>query len=179
MGNVLKFPGAKVGGNEAANGTASGAPVNGSEHPNAQVFDVTQRIQDRQADDRRQIQRVVLNEFISAHVFVPGRGLLKVTLKDINETGMAFDIDERQGQFTRGETLEVRFYLNHETYFKFHVQVAHARTMDAEGVHRHGVQFIGDSLNNVALHHFIQFLQNISASLRTDTGDRIVTNIYS
>lgn len=186
MGDILKFPSPK-----ATPELTGAASVNPSQHEafqpgqtptlpvDAQVFDVTQRIQDRQAEDRRQVKRVVLNEFISAHVYVNGRGLVKITLKDVNEGGLAFDIDERHGQFARTETLEVRFYLNHETYFKFNVQVAHATTLDNEGVHRHGCRFIGESLNNVALQHFMAFLQNISASLRTDTGDRVVSGIYS
>lgn len=168
MGDILKFPGSKV------KSTTSGESAQ-----EGQVVDVTQRIQERQSEDRRQVKRVVLNEFISAHVYVNGRGLLKITLKDVNENGLAFEIEEKQGQFMRGEDLEVRFYLNYETYFKFNVQVAHAKFVEDEGVYRHGCQFVGDSLNNVALHHFTQFLQSISASLRTDRGDRIVSNIYS
>lgn len=168
MGDILKFPAQKT---EENKPNASGAE--------GQVLDVTQRIQDRQADDRRRAKRVVLNEFISAHVYVAGRGLLKIALKDINEEGLAFEVDQRQGEFTRGESLEVRFYLNHETYFKFHVQVAHATHLENEAVYRHGCKFTGDSLNNVALHHFTSFLQNIAASLRTDKGDRIITNLYS
>lgn len=179
MGDILKFPGAKGQGQNNEQKGLDSAVVATSTPDDAQVFDVTQRIQDRQAEDRRRVKRVVLNEFISAHVYVSGRGLVKITIKDIHEGGLAFDIDERQGQFTRGETLEIRFYLNHETYFKFNVQVAHSKPVENEAVFRHGTQFVGESLNNVALHHFTQFLQTISASLRTDTGDRIVSNIYS
>lgn len=168
MGNILQFRGPKNTENSVENSESDG-----------QVVDVTQRIQERQAEDRRRVKRVVLNEFISAHVYVQGRGLLKIALKDINEGGLAFEIDQKQGEFTRGETLEVRFYLNHETYFKFMVQVAHATPVENEGVFRHGCRFVGDSINNVALHHFIAFLQNIAASLRTDKGDRIITNLYS
>jgi len=147
--------------------------------PQAQVLDVTERIQANQSDERRQVKRVVLNEFISAHVFVPGRGLLRVVLKDIHDKGLAFEVDEREGSFERGETLEVRFYMNHETYFRFNVQVAHFVFQTDEGVYRHGCQFVKDTINDVALHHFIGFLQNIAASLKTDRGDRTVSNIYS
>ncbi len=168
MSNILRFPGSK-------------SPTKSTEgtDQDTQVFDVTQRIQDRQAEDRRKIKRVVLNDFISAHVYVPGRGLLKIALKDITDKGLAFEIDEKQGQFTRGENLEIRFYLNHETYFKFQVAVAHGAFSADDAIYRHGCQFVGDSLNNVALNHFVLFLQNIAASLRTDKGDRIITNLYS
>ncbi|MBX3018666.1 MAG: PilZ domain-containing protein [Bdellovibrionaceae bacterium] len=180
MGDILKFPGSKVQSQTSEANGVENAPESPAPAPDeGRVLDVTQRIQERQAEDRRRVKRVVLNEFISAHVFVAGRGLVKITMKDIHDGGLAFDIDERQGQFTRGETLEIRFYLNHETYFKFNVQVAHSSFVENESVYRHGTAFIGESLNNVALHHFTQFLQTISASLRTDTGDRIVSNIYS
>lgn len=175
MGDILKFPPPK----RQNDGDSVEIKGNVKSTPEGQLLDVTQRIQDRQSDDRRQVKRVVLNEFISAHVYVNGRGLLKITLKDVNNGGLAFDIDEKQGQFTRGETLEVRFYLNHETYFKFNVTVAHSNALPDEAIFRHGCSFLGESLNNAALHHFVQFLQTIAASLRTDRGDRIVSNIYS
>lgn len=145
----------------------------------AQVLDMTDRIVAGQSQERREVKRVVLNEFISAHVYVPGRGLMRVVLKDIHDKGLAFEIDLREGQFAKNEMLEMRFYMNHETYFKFQVQVMHATTNGDEATHRHGCQFIKDTINDVALHHFIGFLQNIAASLKTDRGDRVVSNIYS
>lgn len=147
--------------------------------PEGQILDVTQKIQEQQSEDKRKIKRVVLNEFISAHVHIPGRGLLRVILKDIHEGGLAFDLYEREGNFERGETLEMRFYMNHETYFKFNVKVAHHHHIVDEGFYRHGCQFGEEGLNDVALRHFVQFLQNIAASLRTDRGDRTVSQIYS
>ena len=171
MSNVLPFP--------TRTSVPSKETVNNNNGPEAQVLDVTERIQAAQADERRQIKRVVLNEFISAHVYIPGRGLMRVTLKDIHDKGLAFEIEEREGQFARGENLEMRFYMNHETYFRFTVQVAHASTSTEDGTHRHGCQFIKDTLNDVALHHFIAFLQTIAASLKTDRGDRTLSNIYS
>lgn len=168
MSNVLPF-------RSRAKTTISNTPAPEGE---AQVLDVTERIQAAQADERREVKRVVLNEFISAHVYT-GRGLLRVTLRDIHDKGLAFEIDEREGQFARGESLEMRFYMNHETYFRFDVQIAHAKFNEDEGVYRHGCQFVKDTINDVALHHFISFLQTISASLRTDRGDRTVSNIYS
>ena len=145
----------------------------------AQVLDVTERIAATQEEERRKVGRVVLNEFISAHVYIGGRGLLRISLKDIHDKGLAFEVDEREGNFDRGEVLEVRFYMNHETYFKFNVQVAHSTPNANEGVHRHGCQFVKGTINDVALHHFIGFLQSISASLKTDRGDRTISNIYS
>ncbi len=170
MSNVLQFPSRPYSSTEP---TVSKSAVEGT------VLDVTERIAAAQSDDRRQVKRVVLNEFISAHVFVPGRGLLRVILKDIHDDGLAFEVDNREGIFDRGETLEMRFYMNHETYFRFNVQVAHFVAVEDEGISRHGCRFVKDTINDVALHHFIGFLQNIAASLKTDRGDRTVSNIYT
>lgn len=171
MGDVLQFPRGQ---------RPETAKSRIEENPGAgQILDVTQKIHEQQSEDKRKVKRVVLNEFISAHVYLPGRGLLRVILKDIHEGGLAFDIYEREGTFERGEVLEMRFYMNHETYFKFNVKVAHYNHMADEGCNRHGCQFLEEGLNDVALKHFVAFLQNIAASLRTDRGDRTVSQIYS
>lgn len=171
MGDVLQFPQLNKQENENT--------VKNDNRADATVVDVTQKILEQQSEDRRKVQRVVLNEFISAHVHVPGRGLLRVILKDIHEGGLAFDLGEREGAFNRGETLEMRFYMNHETYFKFTTKVAHFTHNTEDGVYRHGCQFVGEGINDVALQHFISFLQNIAASLKTDRGDRTISQIYS
>jgi len=171
MGDVLQFP--------KAQRAISTEISTGANAEDAQVVDVTQKILEQQSEDRRKVKRVVLNEFISAHAHIPGRGLLRVILRDIHEGGLAFDLYEKEGNFDRGESLEMRFYMNHETYFKFIVKVAHFHHNQEEGYYRHGCQFVDESLNDVALQHFILFLQNIAASLKTDRGDRTISQIYS
>ena len=41
--------------------------------------------------ERRQIKRTILSEFISAMVVVPDKGLIRVGIYDISETGISFD----------------------------------------------------------------------------------------
>jgi hypothetical protein len=153
-------------------------PVNSTKEA-ANVIDVTERIAAQQAQDRRQVQRVVFNEFISAHVYIPGKGLLRVILKNIHNTGLGFDVEESQGSFPQGEEVEMRFYLNQRTFFRFICRVIHTHYVREEGVYRHGCQFVANTVNEVALKHFIGFLENISASLMTDKGDRTISKIYS
>lgn len=130
-------------------------------------------------DDRRRVKRTILTEFITVHVVVPGAGLQKVMLFDINADGLSFDLDMRFGQFMPGEQLAMRVYLNQHTYFSFIVDVKHVGEVSDEQVYRHGGEFVKGTVNDVALQHFVKFLETISASLKNDKGDVIVSNIKS
>jgi hypothetical protein len=55
--------------------------------------------------------------------------------------------------------------------------VTNGRAIEDEGVVRHGANFIKGSVNDVALHHFIKFIETVSASLKTDNGDVQVSHI--
>lgn len=148
--------------------------------PNTQSATVTDIVEARNAiinDERRQVKRTILTEFIGASVVVPSQGLLKVSLYDISENGIAFDTEEDRGQFNRGETLAMRVYINHKTYFGFSLKVTNAQPIVSEGVIRHGASFLKDSLNKKALFHFVKFIENISASLQSDSGDIMVSGI--
>ncbi len=127
--------------------------------------------------ERRIVKRTILTEFIGAFVVLPERGLYRVSLYDISEKGIAFDTEASTGHFSMGEEVAVRVYLNHRTYFPFIIKVSNTRLIEFEGVVRHGANFVKDTINEVALHHFVQFIQNISASLKTDDGDVQVSNI--
>ncbi|MFP5519948.1 MAG: PilZ domain-containing protein [Bdellovibrionia bacterium] len=127
--------------------------------------------------ERRQVKRTILTEFVGAYAILPERGLMKVNLYDVSENGIAFDLDLTEGHFNEGDEVAMRVYLNHSTYFPFTVMVANARVIQEEGVIRHGTNFIKGSINDVALHHFIKFIENVSASLRKDEGDVLVSNI--
>jgi len=71
----------------------------------------------------------------------------------------------------------MRVYLNYKTYFGFVVKVQNSRFVPSEGVVRHGTHFMKGTLNDVALHHFVKFIETVSASLKTDDGDIQVSNI--
>jgi hypothetical protein len=46
-------------------------------------------------------------------------------------------------------------------------------------VSRHGCGFVKDTVNEEALYHFVRFIETVSASLRTDAGDVMVSNLSS
>lgn len=171
MGDVIDFKSRQKG--------KPGTDKQNSGNNHANVVDITETRTEIVMQERRKVRRTILTEFIAVHTVVPGMGLMKVALFNINEDGLAFDIDFKKGHFQVGEELAMRVYLNHQTYFPFVVRVKHITDVSDEEVHRHGCEFVKDSINDVALHHFIKFIENVSASLKHDKGDVIVSNINS
>lgn len=143
----------------------------------AEVLDITEARQEILSRDRRDIKRTILTEFVGAFVVVPEQGLLKAALYDISENGLAFDLDLMDGGFNVGDEVAMRVYLNHSTYFPFTINVSNSRVIESEGIVRHGANFVKGTMNDVALHHFVKFIENVSASLKTDSGDVLVSNI--
>lgn len=141
------------------------------------VVDMTERRNEMLTHERRKVRRTILTEFISAHVVIPERGLQKVNLYDISEDGIAFDLDTSAGKFSPGDEVGFRLYLNHQIFFPFVITVANVRTVPEEGVNRHGGTFVKGSINDVALHHLVKFIETVSASLRTDNGDVMVSGL--
>ncbi len=143
----------------------------------APVLDMTEKRNEIIQQERRKVRRTLLTEFISAFVLVPRKGLLKVTLTDISEDGAAIDVDVEAGHFQVGEEVAMRVYLNHQTYFAFVVKIQNIRGRPEDGVFRHGVHFVKGTINDQALHHFVKFIETVSASLQTDQGDIQVSNL--
>ncbi len=149
----------------------SAAPVGG------ELYDMTEARQEMLNRERRQVKRTILTEFVGAFVILPEQGLLKVALYDISENGVAFDLEITDGRFQQGDEVAMRVYLNHSTYFPFTIKIANSRAIEEEGLVRHGSNFVRGTLNDVALHHFVKFIENVSASLKKDDGDILVSNI--
>lgn len=143
----------------------------------APVVDMTHRREEILQQERRRVRRTILSEFIGVHVLVPNHGLMKVTLHDISEDGLSFDVPGSIGRFRPNEEIAMRVYLNHETYFPFVIKVQNVRTLVTEGVVRHGCNFVLGTVNEDALHHFVRFIETVSASLQTDAGDVVVSKL--
>ena len=143
----------------------------------APVIDMTEMRNEIIQQERRKVKRTILSEFISAFAVVPRKGLMKVVMHDISEDGMSFDVPGNSGQFALGEEVAMRVYLNHQTYFPFVLKVQNMRALPEEGVFRHGTNFVKGTINDEALHHFVKFIETVSASLKTDTGDIQVSNL--
>lgn len=143
----------------------------------AKVTDMASIRKEVIAEERRQVKRTILTEFIGTHVVIPGMGLKKVALYDISIDGVAFDLEKKLGNFKLGEELSMRIYLNHGAYFPFVLKVSNSRFDEDEGVFRHGANFVKGTVNEEALFHFVKFLETVSTSLKKDDGDILVSNI--
>lgn len=131
-------------------------------------------VESRQAilkQERRDLRRTILTEFVGAFTVIPERGLLRVSLYDISDDGLAFEVDSHQGAFLKDERLAMRIYLNHKTYFEFVVQVKWQENFTEAGFVRHGTKFVKETVNDVALGHFVKFIEAVSVNLQADEGD--------
>ena len=143
----------------------------------APIIDMTEMRNEINAQERRRTKRTILSDFIGAFVLVPRKGLLKVNLYDISERGLAFDLADTAGHFSVGEEIAMRVYLNQQTYFPFVVKVQNVRAVEDEKTFRHGANFGKDALENQAVHHFVRFIESVSAQLQTDKGDLQVSGV--
>lgn len=143
----------------------------------APVIDMTEKRNEIISQERRQVKRTILSEFVGAFAVVPRKGLLKVNLFDISDNGMAFDVDMAAGHFAVGEEIAMRVYLNQQTYFPFVIKVQNIRGIGDENVFRHGANFMKETINEEALFHFVKFIETVSASLQSDAGDIQVSTI--
>lgn len=138
---------------------------------NAEILDLVEPRQAILKDERRELRRTILSEFVGAFVVVPERGLLRVGLYDISDDGLAFELETNQGAFDKNERLAMRIYMNHKTYFEFVVQVKWQEVFEASGIIRQGAQFAKNTVNDEALKHFVRFIEAVSVNLRADEGD--------
>lgn len=142
-----------------------------------QVFDFDSEKKKILFQERRQVKRTILSEFMSAMIVLPELGLFKVGLFDISEEGISFETEEVSGQFKIGEQILMRVYLNQKTYFPIQVEVKHVTPDSKSGVIRHGTVFQKGFVNDVALRHFVKFVEAASEGLKKDDGDLMVTRI--
>jgi hypothetical protein len=143
----------------------------------AEIVDMTEAREAIINSERRVVKRTILNEFIGAFAVIPEKGLLKVALHDISEKGVSFNVEGSHAYFRQNQEVAMRLYLNYKTFFPFVVVLRNQRFIVDEGVTRVGTDFVADSINNMALHHFVKFIENVSATLKTDTGDIQVSHI--
>jgi hypothetical protein len=154
------------------------APRKSNTGETAPVVDMTERRETILHEERRAVRRAILTEFIGVHCVVPNQGLMQVTLYDMSNDGLAFDVPTEAGRFRTGEEVAMRVYLNHQTYFPFVVKIVNVRTLNEEqdGANRHGATFL-KGVNAEALQHFVKFIETVSASLVTDAGDVVVSKL--
>ncbi len=137
----------------------------------APVVDMTERREAILVEERRSAKRTILTEFIGAFVIIPEQGLQKVSLYDISDDGISFDIHAEDGQFQQNQEVALRVYLTQTTYFPVVVEATHIRYIESQDVYRHGSIFVKDLVQKEALHYFVKFIESVCNSLAKDEGD--------
>jgi hypothetical protein len=180
MGKVINLSGRlknRISGDLPA-GTPSSPPKESSSGGSeTTIVDMTEARQQIINNERRDVKRTILTEFIGAFAVLPERGLMRISLYDISDRGISFDVELTEGRFLEGEEVAMRVYLNHKTYFPFVTKITYSRPIELDGITRHGANFADGTVNDVALHHFVKFIETVSASLKTDDGDIQVSHI--
>ncbi len=151
--------------------SAPKASRNGKKAQEGEIVDMVERREAALQEERRRTKRTILSEFVGAFAVVPGKGLIKVTLYDISQDGLAFDTEVSQGHFNLGEEIAMRVYLNQKSYFPFVAKLQNLREVEDEGIFRQGANFVKGTINDEALYHFVKFIETVSTSLEGDQGD--------
>ncbi len=151
------------------------ATVGSTAHAQDSIVNLAEKKQKMLFHERRQVKRTILTELVSSMVVLPEKGLLKVDIHDISEEGISFDVEQAYGSFKVGEEVTLRIYLNQKSYFPIQVSIKHVTPDPEMEVIRHGTSYLKNNDDNVALQHFVRFVESASIGLKTDTGDLMVT----
>lgn len=128
----------------------------------------------KDSEKRGSPRRPIVDSF-SLFVVVPSRGLHKLPIHDISESGIGFTIDV-DGEDTAGrphhvgDLLDIRIYLNQTLYFPIQVKVA--RTEKKGSVRRIGAEFTDmKSKSYRGIKSFIEMIDRIADIAQYDTHE--------
>lgn len=144
----------------------------------AQILSIVERRGQKKDDERRNVTRTVLSQFIGVFAVLKSGIMQPVSIFDISTKGLSFDMVQDMGAFNVGETVTLRIYMSHDTYFSFAVTVANHRIIENAGVERHGAMFKkNQDQSGEALYHFVRFLENVAGVARKDKGEKITGRV--
>ena len=143
----------------------------------ASVIDMSERRREEIDAERRLVTRTVLSHIVGVIAVIPNQGLQPVSLYDVSEGGLSFDMRMEAGSFSVGETVTMRMYLSHDTYFAFAVKIANIRSLEGEGVNRHGVVLDTTHAAYKTMSYFTRFLEQVSQVAKKDEGERVLGRI--
>ena len=121
--------------------------------------------------ERRSRRRPILETF-SVFISIPKKGGHRLRITDVSETDIGFELDtegESHADFkvTKGEVLEIHFYLNQSLYIPMSVSVM--RIDDQGSVRKIGGQLVPPgSPGTAALGAFLSMLDSIVDTARVE-----------
>lgn len=141
----------------------------------AQVLTFADKLEQKVAGERRKVTRTVLSQLIGVFVLTSKRILQPVAINDISIDGLSFDMVQDVGSYDIGNTVTMRIYMSHDTYFTFNVKVTNKRLVEERGIFRHGVVFAKNQPD--ALYHFVRFLETVAQVAQKDKGEKLAGRV--
>jgi hypothetical protein len=127
-----------------------------------------------QGIERRRARRRPILATFSVHLVIPKKGLYKLTVHDLSELGIGFDIDvegESAADFpvAIGNVIETRLYLNQSLFIPLSIRVA--RVEEQRIVRRVGAEFQNQlSTDFKAFLALLSFLDHMADALQVDAN---------
>lgn len=123
--------------------------------------------------ERRKTERRPILYTFSIFLTIPKKGLYRLEVHDISETGIGFDLDIEGEEYSRfpvkeGFPIDLRFYINPSLYIPLSVQVT--RIEDHHSKRRVGAEFQESSSENYkAFLSFLSLLDKIVDVVQIET----------
>lgn len=138
------------------------------------VVKITELQEKKAGKDRRNAQRVLLGNLFGAFAVIDRKGLLKLQLVDLSETGLRFELEEKCGRFRKGERLAFRLYFSQFEYLPLTIKVVHTQNEQEENVSvvQYGCQFEADERVQECVRYLLEFVKRYVELAKDDTGDR-------
>lgn len=126
-------------------------------------------------DDRRKARRRAILTTFSLFAMVPSKGPYRLTVHDLSDLGIGFDLDIEGEEgvpfpLQENESLEVRLYLNQSLYIPLPIQVKRIIPQE-EGIRRIGGEFTTmPAPTRQALASFLELLDSLLDVAKIDTS---------
>jgi len=86
------------------------------------------------AEEKREFERVIFNEFLGIYTLIESEGLKRVKLIDISSTGCRFEMKKEYGKLEVGDEWAFRMYFTRNTYLPEMMKIIHIYSLEIGGV---------------------------------------------
>lgn len=140
----------------------------------SKVVNFSKHQQEKQADIRREYERVLYKQLLGGYTVIEKLGLKAVDLHDISKSGCMFSMDPVDGAYKVGEEIDFRFYFSARTFVPVKLKIVRAEKVDDGYSTRwqYGCSFDQSFQTYPAIEKFVEFLDAFSLAAREDKGEQ-------